>query len=293
MKQVFIRLLFLCGYLPFSSTAQIGVADPATGNAPINFYGRVLDQDGEPLAGVKVTFDVRIAYPNAATGMRMGEEKSTPQSDANGNFTLTGMSGYSIKIESVEKIGYKLSDKFNHEYVYSWSGDIFHPDPNNPVIFKMWKQIGSEHLITGGKFYAVNPDGRPYTLNLLEDTKSEGTNAPGDIIVRVHRPQQIKPRTKFDWSYSIDVVDGGIIHTNDDFMYRAPEAGYKDKYEFTVSAASTNWLPEVEHQQFYVKTRNGRVFGCLEVRVIPDYNDHSVFDVHYAANPSGSRNLER
>jgi hypothetical protein len=89
------------------------------------------------------------------------------------------------------------------------------------------------------------------------------------------------------------VVDGGIIATNDDFMYRAPEAGYRDKYEFAMPATSTNWLPEIDHQQFYVKSRNGQVFGSLEVRVIPDYNDRSVFDVHYAANPSGSRNLER
>ena len=147
MKQKLMYWFVLSGMLPFSLLAQNPNADPVTGNAPIAFYGRVVDHVGKPIAGVEVIIDIRGATPDAATRIKMGQEKSTLHSDANGDFMLTGASGYSIKIESIRKDGYKLSDKFTREYTYSWSGDIFHPDPTNPVVFKMWKKRGAEKLV--------------------------------------------------------------------------------------------------------------------------------------------------
>jgi hypothetical protein len=178
-------------------------------------------------------------------------------------------------------------------YSYSAAADIFHPDPKNPIIFKMWKKGVVESLIVGSKFYGINPDGQPSTIDFVQQKKKNGINLPGDIIVRVERPATIQPRTKYDWSYSIEAVDGGVISTADEFLYRAPMTGYQPKYEFTMSATNANWHSEVKNQQFYFKSRNGQVYGAFVVEIIPYYNDKSVFNVQYSVNSSGSRNLER
>jgi hypothetical protein len=293
MKRIFISVIVLCGLMPLPSIAQKGIADPVTGNAAINFWGRVVDQNGAPIGGATVSLTLDYGWTTSPIHGGMKQTRQILKTDAGGNFAFTNVQGHGITINSIDQPGYQLSPTVSRSYRYSWSADIFHPNEKSPVVFRMWEKMGGEPLVADSKFYGVNPDGQPYTIDLLAHKKTAGTGVPGDIIVRIHRPKEIKPRSKFDWSYSIEVVDGGIIATNDDFMYRAPEAGYQDKYEFSMPASSTNWLPEIDHQQFYVKSRNGKVFGSLQVRVIPDYNDRSVFDVHYAANPSGSRNLER
>ena len=43
----------------------------------------------------------------------------------------------------------------------------------NPVIFKMWSTNIHEKLIGGGKSFEIVPDGRPYFINLTDDTISE------------------------------------------------------------------------------------------------------------------------
>jgi hypothetical protein len=146
--------------------------------------------------------------------------------------------------------------------------------------------------VTGSKFYGMIPDGRPFTIDLLKQEKKAGISLPGDIVVRINRPAKIPLRTKYDWSYSIEPIDGGIIYTNSDFLYRAPTSGYESKYEFIMSATNSHWMPGVRGEQFYIKSRNGHDYGGLVVEVIPDYNDRSVFKVDYTVNPASSGNLE-
>jgi hypothetical protein len=285
--------LVLSSLFPSASLAQIGIADPVTGNATISFWGKVVDQDNNPLPGAKVSLalDYGLAISPTEGGLR--RTNLALQTDQNGSFAVSNLQGHGFDIKSIEKDGYKLSERVSRSYSYSWSANIFHPDQQNPVIFRMWKKLGSEALISGDDFYGVNPDGRAYTIDLLTRKKFEGVGMTGDIIVRIKRPPELKPRTKFDWSYSVEAVDGGILQTNDEFTYRAPESGYRDRYEYVASASSTNWTPELRDQEFYVKSRNGQVFGTLVVKVIPEYNQQSVFAIQYSVNPSGSRNLER
>jgi hypothetical protein len=157
----------------------------------------------------------------------------------------------------------------------------------------MWKKGPTERLIVGSKFYGIAPDGRAYTIDFLQQKKMEEANSTGDIIVRIHRPATIPLRTKYDWSYSIEAINGGILHTDDEFVYLAPESGYQPKYELTMSVTNAHWQGGVRGEQFYLKSRNGQVYGSIVVEVIPDYRDKSVFNVQYHINPSGSRNLER
>lgn len=188
-------------------------------------------------------------------------------------------------MEQMTKDGYELSPKIPRNY------GITGGSTEDPVIFQMWKKGISESLIQGSKFYGIIPDGRTYTIDFLQQKKIEGDNASGDIKVSIVRPKVVVPREKFDWSFDIEGVQGGLVETQDEFMYLAPEAGYQPKYVVNMLANDPNWKREIDKLQFYFQSRDGKVYGRFVVDIIPDYNEQSVFNVRYAVNPNGSRNL--
>jgi hypothetical protein len=290
MKQFFVPLLLLCGLWPFSSTAQIGVADPVTGNATINFYGRVVDQDGKPLAGAHVGVSVSVGYLPSPGALGMKDEKSTQLTDANGNFILTDANGHSLKIESIDVHGYKLSEKVKRSYAYSWSGDIFHPDPTNPVVFKMWKMQGPESLVGSVWHGNVSCDGSLTTFDLLRGKRVKD----GNLQISCVRTPLISPppgNGPFDYKFEIAVVGGGVQPTEDEFTYLAPEKGYAPSFIEAKKPSDPGWRGRLT-QAFYFRTEDGH-YGTLFVDWYTAQNSPTHLEWTCSINPSGSRNLER
>src|SRR5215475_9854298 len=108
MKTLGLALIIFMLFL--SSIAQ--KIDPRnTGNAPINFYGRVVDQSDQPIAGVKVEVDVVTGYLKAANEIGQKVDVISLLSDSEGRFVLDNTNGMSIQFSSITKEGYKLSPK--------------------------------------------------------------------------------------------------------------------------------------------------------------------------------------
>jgi hypothetical protein len=291
MKQLFLIPLLVCSLWPCSSLAQIGVADPVTGNAAINFYGRVVDQDGQPISGAKVALRVLVGYLHSPTELATRYDKTTNQTDVNGDFTLIGASGHSVEIESIDKSGYKLSDKVSRMYPYSWSAGIFKPDTNNPVIFKMWKQQGTETLVQPPAWNGnVSCDGTTNRFNLLDGKK----NVNGDLeIICLKSPINILPRENkpFDYKFEIAVLGGGVQPTEDEFTYLAFEGGYSSSFTLGQKADDPGWQGRVK-KEFYIKTADGH-YGRLSVDWYSSLQNPTHLDWNCSINPTGSRNLER
>lgn len=158
----------------------------------------------------------------------------------------------------------------------------FTPSPSNR---------GKATLITGEKVFGIIPDGRVYTLDFLQGKKTEGDRAEGDLRISIVRPPEATPHGKYKWSCVIESVHGGLMETDDEFMYLAPESGYEAKYALNLVPTDQAWTPLVK-KQFYFRSRDGQMFGRMHVEVNAIYNDKSAFEVNYAVNPSGSRNLQ-
>jgi hypothetical protein len=242
-------------------------------------YGKVVDQSGNPLAEVKVVGNVDLAF---------GDSKAyKTTTDAQGLFHFLGLRGQGLGVE-LEKNGYY----FDYMSPSADRPNSYLPDPNNPLIFTMWKMRGAEPMVHDKKFYGINPDGRVFTIDLLNKQKIEGTNAVGDLWVQIQRPAKIKRGEKFDWSLVITAIGGGVIEvTNTGYLYEAPESGYQQTYEVHMTAADPSWQEQIS-RTFYIKSRDGKVYGHFHVNIIPNYNDTSVFDMESYVNPAGSRNLE-
>jgi len=82
-----------------------------------------------------------------------------------------------------------------------------------------------------------------------------------------------------------------IEATSAGYLYEAPESGYRQTYELHMSVADPNWQEQIE-KTFFIKSRDGKVYGYFHVTIIPNYNDISVFKTESFINPAGSRNLE-
>src|SRR4030095_784290 len=109
---------------------------------PINFYGRVVDQDNLPVPGATVRF---VWNDTSAHGT---SEWSTA-SDANGRFALTNQKGKGLSVY-VSKEGYHTSGGIggmSFEYAAFFEGNYHRPDPGNPVTFRLVKKLEAEPLI--------------------------------------------------------------------------------------------------------------------------------------------------
>jgi hypothetical protein len=255
-------------------------------NKPVDFYGIVIDQNSNAISGVKIKSGVRH-WKNV--GPEFGYVGATniqldTTTGVDGRFKLTGASGDVFGV-LLYKDGYEAESEKN-----GFSAAT--RDDANPIVFKMWKFGKEAELVTGSKFWGIVPDGRVYTIDFLQGTKTESPNAKGDIQISIVRPSQIAPRTKFNWSFSIKAMSGGLIETHDPFMYLAPEQGYQSSYQFNIDSASVDWKRELGGLQFYLKSQNGQLYGRFTFDLIPDYRDVGIFRVNWSVNPTGSRNLE-
>ena len=262
-------------------------------NLDIRFFGQVIDQDDKPIEGVEINGSVQRGYISVPGYISEKSDAFKVLSRENGTFTIEGMKGCILEIKEVGKDGYEpsLMNKWSFVYYDSSPSSIFKPDPNSPVVFRMWKKVGAESLIHAEKFYGIIPDGRVYGIDVMAGKKIEGQGV-GDFTVKIQRPADVKwGQHGYDWSFMIEGLDGGIVETSDEFMYRAPERGYQAHYEFSMAANNPQWK-ETIGKQFYLKSRGGKVYGRMQVEVLSNYQDKAVFSVKYFVNPSGSRNLE-
>jgi hypothetical protein len=274
--------------MPVSLMAQ--VEDPhITGNVPITFYGKVVDQNNQPVPEVKVRLQVRVGYFTSPT---TGKERWDPvslETDADGKFVLSNVKGGFVQFNAIEKEGYKLLPRQAKEG-YMYFPPQIHPDPTNPVVFKMWKKRGAEPLVSSSWHGKMASDGATNRFDLLRGARSDD----GSLEIICKRTPLSSPppgNAHFDYSFEIAVNGGAIQTTADEFTYLAPESGYSTSYKVAQKADDPKWWGRVT-QEFYIKTADGH-YGRLSVDWYASQNAPNHLDWDCSINPSGSRNLER
>lgn len=81
------------------------VRETLRGNYPVAFYGRVVDAQGNALPSVTVHFELLASDRLAIQGRNEKVVKLSAVSDGNGDFELSGLSGYSICIRGFYRGG--------------------------------------------------------------------------------------------------------------------------------------------------------------------------------------------
>lgn len=275
----------IASLLPFSALTQLRTPE----NVPINFYGKVIDQQGQPVVGAKVSFDLLTSHIRQ---IRTSEKPMTLETGADGRFSLTGVTGYAIDQISIAKEGYELSQKAPRGFTFGLLPD-YTPDTTNPVVFKMWKQTGKETLTHSSWRGKAVCDGTTNCFDLL----SGHSQADGNLKIACFRipvnlpPANTKPYT---YKFQISLNGGGIQPTDDDFTFLAPEQDYLQSLTYGQSADDPKWDRRTPiPKEYYIKTADGH-YGHLSVDWdVAFWKAPMILKWNCSINPSGSRNLER
>jgi hypothetical protein len=256
-------------------------------NKPIEFYGQIIDQNSTPITGVEIKIKVRhwdVVAPTAwgADARIIPIETET---DLSGRFEIRHVTGDVFDVESIKKTGYVLSPKTPNSFGPS-TGSL-----QNPVTIKMWKLGEPGKVILKKVFWDLAPDGQPCTIDLVSDTKSNGENTSGDLVVKLSRPANIQPHDRYSWTIVLSAVDGGLAETQDEFLYSAPEAGYLPTITIGMNPERSDWT-SVLKKDFYISSRSGTVFGALHFTIRPNYGEASAIQIEAILNANGSRNLQ-
>jgi len=266
-------------------------------NVPIEFYGKVVDQDANPISGAHIQGEaLHIKVIFLAPGGAQDEIIPINQeSDSNGRFEVQGMTGRGLVIESVQKDGYE-PEPWQH------SSGALGGSFDNPIIFKMWSTNIHEQLITGDKSFEVVPDDRSYFINLTDDTISE--SAGGDLKVWIQYTNQVVQGQLYDWSAGIEAINGGLLEVpqgaiNSGFwpdppfaMYSAPTDGYIPSFSLKKQIEGGQ-SGEIGNRYFYLLLNNGKEYGRMSINLFAPYGHlhPGLIRLSYAINPSGSHIL--
>ena len=250
------------------------------GNVPIDFYGKVVDQNGAPVAGVEVKAAIRLMKEPIPGMIGDGFDYLVASTASDGTFSFLNRTGEFFGIDKIQKT----------YYYYASDEKKYRPNPSVPEVFKIWKQMGAEKLIEKNLKYKLTTEGRSYGLDLLNGAQAKA-DAIADIRVSMTAPSVIKPHVKYDWNFVLEAAEGGLIETSDDYMYLAPLDGYVSRIQVSFNASDANWSDNFR-KRFYVMSRNGSVYARIEILVGVALNGRGYLHIESASNPNSSRNLE-
>ncbi len=246
---------------------------------PIAFYGKVVDQNEQPVAGAKVW-------------MQWSAVGATPErtilSGADGRFQVSGINGKGISVR-VSKAGYHNGpiSYGSFEYAGFWEPHFHIPDPNNPEVFQLRKRGNEEPMYLWSLAKDLKADG---SVNWFNVKSGKFGGAAGDLAFIVTRSNQTRMR-QFDYTFTVQAAPGGgIAFSEEKMMFEAPSEGYVPSWQ----TAQTFGAPDYTHLQklrFYLKTPDGK-YAAVQGHVAQMGDPEAQVQMTVYYNPSGSRNLE-
>jgi hypothetical protein len=252
---------------------------------PIEFYGKVVDDNTNPVAGAGVHF-IWTDLSNEGTSTK------DVMSDEQGRFVLSNSKGKNLIVQ-VSKKGYYSYEPFGAAFNYAGENQNFSPDSANPVIFRLKKKGVAEPLIHiqsalgGAKGFRLPKDGTPVEISL---TSGKVVQSGGDLRVQCWTHNQGKtPGEHYDWKCHISIPDGGLVLSSNEVDFLAPSEGYKtgDVIEMR-SEGGNDWSSHAK-RLYFLKLANGH-YARINFEVVAG-GDH-FFQLESFLNPSGSRTLE-
>jgi hypothetical protein len=245
----------------------------------INFYGRVLDENEQPVLGANI-------YAQWSDLSANGASVEETLSDQQGAFSITGKTGRGITIR-VSKEGYYTPKRQRSSFDYAafWEVNYHQADPNKPVLFHLRNKNVTEALTVGEIRPTLPADGTPMRFDVL---RGGDGSAGGQVEIAAMTNTEKYPPRIFDWQASITIPDGGLLEYDAEFPFEAPKNGYVPRVEFNMPATTSNWKRVIE-KSYFIQFGSPARYGRIQVR----FNGASQkCSLSYAVNPSGSRNLE-
>jgi hypothetical protein len=281
-----IILLLAVGLVALGLWWLLRVPQPAVAmierifDAPIAFYGRVVDQNGDPVPDAEVGFKAADKFNAPGT-------LYTDKSDAAGYFQIAGIKGAGLSV-GVGKDGYyPVEGKSSANFGYGMGVDSTRRPPpakDNPAIFVLHKMGNTEPMtFLSGRQFDVPASGQPLTIDLVTGRANGGG-------LRVESWLGDASKRPFDWRYQLSIPGGGLVERTGHFDFEAPEGGYQPTVEINMPATAEGWSSRMD-RNYFAKLPDGR-YARIKIRFYPGPQRNFVVLESYVNPQPGSRNLE-
>lgn len=280
-------------------------------NVPISFHGKVVDQYGQPVSGVEVSYSISELVGSIMPGSK--RTLGTTTTDSQGQFALLGQ-GHLFVTDGLKKQGYIFEADGRSRWfsLKRHKGHAGPPQtsPEKPWIFRAWKKGEGVDLVRNkeemeayfpqdGQFHAIKIKGYEDMLQVAYEANPTGVS--------------IKP---LDWKIRVKATGGGLIGFDDQgfgdqrvvrdgtsltttaFMFVAPKEGYQEEWSQAYVPGTPGWREEDSKRFYFKAVHDGRtVYGRLEVEYkaySSPYSDEwgkGRLVARYWINPAGSTNL--
>jgi len=248
----------------------------------IDFYGKVQDQYGKPVAGANV-------YYSAADQYFGDSSKYKGESGPDGSFSIKGIKGAGLYVE-VSKDGYdRIPDQSYGGFAYGVPSGRPPPTAHEPAQFVLRKKAIADPLIViNNRQFKVPNGGRPLEIDLRTGRQAHANE--GDL--RIERWEDEKnrgARQKFSWKCRISVPGGGLVERDKNFDFQAPADGYQEAIEIDQPATLEVKWQSAKEVQYFVQLKD-RTFARVSLELHAGYTNFLLLECYL--NPSGSQNLE-
>jgi len=205
---------------------------------PYSYYGKVIDQYGNPIPDVKIAGQIVVGTFGGETGGDITKPIET-ETDAKGMFQFNSASpivtfysqGYSPTLPfQIKKESYIMDTDTDSTVIPIYRGLAFHePNKENKTtqndrgIFTMWKLQGPEPVYVLRMFADLPVNGESVRMDLLN---RDVVLKDGDMIVSFKRtPENADSKTPYGWTLKVEMIHGGLREITDPYPYEAPKAG--------------------------------------------------------------------
>jgi|GEM_PF-2076200 len=243
-------------------------------NTPINFYGKAINTEGDPVANAQIFFGALnkpLTPSDPAT-------KYTAASDDDGLFSITGIKGSRLVVR-VEKVGYHtLPSEFEGIYYSNPTPKTRIPTKDNPAIFVLEKLNKSVDLFKERITEKLSLKGNPVTVPIFNGVETLTISLTSDYNRQTYAYS--------NWQAEVKLSNGGFVQTEETYNFEAPTEGYDSELEYRVTEESEQ-KPKKIDRSFYFILNNGEYYGRMDLLI----SAAGGFRLEYYVNPSGGRNL--
>jgi hypothetical protein len=252
-------------------------------NTDITFYGKVVDQKGEPVPLARVGYSLLDKFDASGTN-------GYQSADDSGHFEISGVKGAVLGV-NVEKEGYyQIHNVSNQRFAYGTGPDGYTKKPptkENPAVFVLQKKGTAEPLINiENRSFSISKDGIPVQVDLATGEVSSA----GQLKVKAWTGEPVPGGPRFyDWKCRVSVPGGGLVERTGPFDFEAPAEGYRESDEIVMYSNDPQWDKRFG-KEYFIKLKN-KTYARMKFS-FTSAGDH-FFRIESYLNPtSGSRNLE-
>jgi hypothetical protein len=260
-------------------------------NLPIEMYGKVIDQHGEPVAGAEVYMIVAgggtfapgsgpVTVTTDEAGLFRVQAKGQEISVISVTHPKLTRALYRTRWGNIETGAERLFAVDSHGEEYSWRT---YTTPDKPFVINVWRVEKFEKVTSESGAISPSPNGEPVEFAGVKVICEREPKEPN-----VHWRHQ-----RGSWSITFRPIDGGIQETDDLYLNEAPESGYQPELTVSMKRGDPDYKVKIQPaRRYYYTAHNGRWYGSFSATFDPYmYDDYCRVGVTNKYNQNSSRNL--